>query len=230
MANRKSSPRRKSGRRQRQSRPRPLPSRARPRVGFVVVTFRAMSSGRGFVFGEGVRRGGEDARSSRPGGRQNERSREVVPRAIRAHLDHVRRELASFLRHLAQFASRRDASPVRRQARAEDIRDMNEVGILADRAHLSGGLAALSSRPPQLRMGVADLVLSQTALAELRDDGLARQAIVDLAGSAGGRTPDGSLPEAHGRPGYSRLLPIAAGKIPPPTRAIGQTHEHVRPR
>ncbi len=50
-------------------------------------------------------------------------------------------------------------------------------------------------------MGVTHLVLRQPTLAELGDHGLARQAVVDLAGAARWGSRDRTLAEAHGRPG-----------------------------
>ena len=84
---------------------------------------------------------------------------------------------------------------------------MDEIGVLTDRATLRRRLTAFTSCTHQLRMGVADLVASDAPLAELRQDGLTCESVVDLAGRRPGVALHAVSPRSHG----SRLASDASG-------------------
>jgi len=149
-----------------------------------------------------VPRAGFGAMALRRAGRvEDERAGEVVPAATRAHLHDVAGVLALASRELLELLGRGDAAPVLREPGPEDVGDEHQLLVLTDRTVTVGRLRGLPSRPHQLGVGVAHLVLGEAAFPELRDQVLARESVVDLAGCAGGGAPHGSGTEAHGRRG-----------------------------
>ncbi len=90
--------------------------------------------------------------------------------------------------------------------RAKGVPHVHNRGRLAHRAVLRRSPPHAAGGPQQLGMGVADVDPRQAAAAELAEDGVAGEAVVDLAGET---LLDGACwgagrevgPEAHGGPG-----------------------------
>ena len=81
-----------------------------------------------------------------------------------------------------------DTSARGRGAGPEDVGDEAQLVRLADRARRRRRRADVARRPDQFGMGVAHLVLAQPPAAELVDEVLAGEAVINLAASVPGTT------------------------------------------
>src|SRR5688500_7328202 len=111
-------------------------------------------------------------------GRDGERAREMVPRAVRTHLNDIAREHGWSLRELEQLRPRGDAAPVGRQPAAEHVGDRAQVVALADRALVVTTRPDVAGGPDELGMGVTDVLLREPLLAVLAEQGVAGQPVV----------------------------------------------------
>jgi hypothetical protein len=120
---------------------------------------------------------------------------QVMPRARPAHLDDIGRELIGPAAERVELASGTDATTERWEPGPEDVRHQDELVVLTDGAVDPGLFSQLSRCPHELGMGIAHLVLGQTAFAVLADEEPARQTMIDDAlGGASHRLG----PERHG--------------------------------
>ena len=80
---------------------------------------------------------------------------------------------------------------------------MDHGGGLADGAVLGGWATKGAGGSEELGMGIANVELRQPSAPELAEEGVAGQAVVDLAGEAvrGRGAGHGLRPGIHGRPG-----------------------------
>lgn len=108
-----------------------------------------------------------------------EHFQQVVPAARGAGLDHVGGELVGSGVQFGEFLGGADAAAVGRKAGAEHIGDQTQVVLAADRAGDTGRAAHVASGADELGVGIANLVLTQTAATELVDQMAAREAMVD---------------------------------------------------
>src|SRR5204863_489744 len=115
------------------------------------------------------------------------------PRALRADLDDIASEHGGPAGQLVEFGGGRDAAAVGGKAAAKDVRDVHEVGRLANGTFHAGELADVLGRPQQLRVGVAYVESGEPAFAELADDGVAGQPVIDHAGQGAPIPMTGSL-------------------------------------
>ena len=102
----------------------------------------------------------------------------MVPSTLRAGLHHVGAELTPGHRELSELFGARHAPAVRGQPMTEDVRHQPKASLLADRAVRLGLGADIASRPNELGMGVADLVPTKTAEANLIDEHPPRQTVI----------------------------------------------------
>ncbi len=92
-----------------------------------------------------------------------------MPTTRHAGLHHVRRQLVGARVQLRQFRRGADAATMRRQSRPEHVSDQTQFVLAADGAR-NGGLGTnVASRPDELRMSIADLILTQPTAQELVD-------------------------------------------------------------
>lgn len=80
---------------------------------------------------------------------------------------------------------------------------MDQGTGLADRARLAAGPAHCAGHAQQLGVGVAHVELGEPAAVELAQNGVAREAVVDLSRKTVGRSGAGHElgPGTHGRSG-----------------------------
>lgn len=98
-----------------------------------------------------------------------------------------------------------------RQAGAEGVGDMNQLGSFTDRTILIGGPADATGRPQQLGVGIADVQAGEAAAPELLQDRIPSEAVIDLRRCRrSGATTKGLRPEAHRRKGSADCLPRPA--------------------
>ena len=115
-----------------------------------------------------------------PGGAPyGEHLQQVVPAARGAGLDDVSGELVGSGVQLGQLLGGADAAPVGGKAGAEHIGDQAQLVLATDRAGDTGRAAHVASGADELGVGIANLVLAQTAATELVDQMAAREAVVD---------------------------------------------------
>lgn len=103
----------------------------------------------------------------------------MVPAARGAGLDDVSGELVGSGVQLGQLLGGADAAPVGGKAGAEHIGDQAQLVLATDRAGDTGRAAHVASGADELGVGIANLVLAQTAATELVDQMAAREAVVD---------------------------------------------------
>ncbi len=108
-----------------------------------------------------------------------EHLQQVVPAARGAGLDYVSGELVGSGVELGQLRGGADTAAVGRKAGAEHIGDQMQIVLAADRAGDTGRAAHVASRPDELGVSIANLVLAEAATAELVDQMAAREAVVD---------------------------------------------------
>src|SRR5206468_5460522 len=111
---------------------------------------------------------------------------------------------------VAQAGSRPDTAGLLPQGVAEDVVDVHQAGLVADRAGPAGALADVARGAQQLGMGVADLVAGQAPAAELQELRLLGQGVVD---QLHGRSRVGELEGRWGdrrRPVYPGVSTLTA--------------------
>ena len=151
-----------------------------------------------------------------------------MPVAVGTHLDDVRRERVVALVELRELGLLRDATPVGRKSRPEDVGDQNEGGALAgalgaDRALDPRRRTDLASCTHQLGMGVAHLMTCEPALAVLGEQRPAGQPVDDDARTARIRSSQRFGPKRHLDQGTApapvsparRVVPTKIGGVEP---------------
>ncbi len=85
------------------------------------------------------------------------------------------------------------------EARTEGVGDQHHIGLFADRTLLAGLVADVLSSPYEFRVGIADVQERKATVPKVAYDGVARQAIVDVAQPVGARrcTADHSGLQGH---------------------------------
>jgi hypothetical protein len=94
----------------------------------------------------------------------------VVPPAFRADLHDVTNQLLLSTAQLVELCGCRRAAAVRWKMRTEDVGDVDQALVLADRADLVEAHSDVACGPHQLRMGIADIEARETSLVELLHD------------------------------------------------------------
>ena len=103
----------------------------------------------------------------------------MVPAARGAGFDDVSSELVGSGVQLGELLGSADAAAVGRKAGAENIGDQTQIVLATDRAGDTGRAAHVAGGADELGVGIANLVLAQTAATELVDQMAAREAVVD---------------------------------------------------
>lgn len=106
----------------------------------------------------------------------------MVPPARAAHFDLVPGERATTFRKGIELCRRGHASTERGKPRPEDVEHDDQIGVLADRTPFIDHPTDLGGRTLQLGMGIADLGQIDATVAVRVDQGMSRQAVVDLTG------------------------------------------------
>ena len=142
------------------------------------------------------RAGGGDVALARMLAAEMEHPGQMIPVAIRTHLDHVTGELLVLARKLGELRGLGDAAPVGWQSSPEHVAHVNERMLFADRTEIIGGMTDILGRPDELRMSVAHVASGQPTPVVLVDEMPPGQSVID-SGRAAQRATNRTGPEGH---------------------------------
>ena len=113
---------------------------------------------------------------------QREIATQVIPPAVGTNLDHITSGVLGAATQLSHVFGGEDATPPGGQAGTEGERHQHQVGPFTYGTRFVTDGGDVARRPQEFGVGVADIAAAQATPAELVDDVLASQPIVDLAG------------------------------------------------